>query len=138
MKKVKNWKIIESGLSLSEAIEIYNKQSYKDYKKPFAIKSEVSSYLISPDTEGYLNNVKLTVYESISTWNLLAIDDDREDKNNKIIELAKESNCTGWTHAKLEHMSIEDIFNGVCQTLDNDMKYKLLLYYFNNKIYKKN
>jgi hypothetical protein len=65
-------------------------------------------------------------------------DNDEEEKNEKIRNYLKGTNCTGLKHQKIDNMTIEEIWEHISNTMDKDKKYRMLLYYFENNIYKKN
>ena len=67
---------------------------------------------------------------------ILIPDTDEEIKCEKIRQMVKDSNCSGLNHNKIDNLTIPEIFEWITDHLDNDQKYKVLLAFYDQKIYK--
>lgn len=139
MKKViRNWKILVKEVDTIKALQALREQKflngYLPVNGPIAIKSQISREMFVE----WDPSLQLRADETIGSWFILVPDNDKERQKDKIIELAKESNATGLKHDKLEHMSIEEIWEYITGHFDDDIRYKMLKWYFENKVYSKN
>ena len=119
---------------LKSAIEILLSQKSVKYDGPFAIRRGRRFITI----EDYRPDISFNLDEINGTWEILIPDNDQEEKNEKIRNLVKNSNCSGLTHAKIDNMTIDEIWKTISDSLTTDKKYRMLLLYYNNKIYKDN
>ena len=133
-KKVRNWKVVWDSYGLKSAIEILESQKSVKYDGPFAIRH--GRRFITP--EDYRSDITFNLDEINGLWEILIPDNDQEEKNEKIRNLVKNSNCSGLTHAKIDNMTIDEIWKTISDSLTTDKKYRMLLLYYNNKIYKDN
>lgn len=139
MKKVvRNWKILVKEADTIKALQALREQKFLNghlpVDGPIAIQSQTSRKMF----DEWEPSLQLRADETIGTWFILVPDNEKERQKNKIIELAKESNATGLKYDKLEHMSIEEIWEYITDHFDDDIKYKMLKLYFENKVYSKN
>lgn len=138
MKKViRNWKVLLSGVDTVNALLALKDQEclngFCRIAGPIAIQSAASKKTFVE----WEPSLQLRADETLGSWYVLGPDDGKERLREKIIELAKESNATGLGHVKLEHMSIGEIWEHITDHFDDDIKYKMLKLYFENKVYKK-
>lgn len=138
MKKViRNWKVLINGVDTANALLALKDQEclngFCTIKGPIAIQSLASRKMFVE----WDPSLQLRADEIIGFWYVLVPDDDKERQKEKIIELAKESNATGLKYERLEHMSIEEIWEYITDHFDDDIKYRMLKWYFENKVYKK-
>lgn len=133
-KKIRNWKVVWDSYGLKSAIEILLSQKSVKYDGPFAIRRGRRFITI----EDYRPDISFNLDEINGTWEILIPDNDQEEKNEKIRNLVKNSNCSGLTHAKIDNMTIDEIWKTISDSLTTDKKYRMLLLYYNNKIYKDN
>lgn len=132
MKKIRNWKEVGSKFELVKAIEILQSQKFNGFEGPFAIKCPKTGKFI----ETFKYDLDFRVDELGSEWSIFVPDNDEEIKNNKIRELVKNSDCSGLNYSKIDNMTIKELWNHIESRMDNDQKYKMLLLYYDNKIYK--
>ena len=134
MKHIRNWKSVLENLPLEAALNILQIQKLKGYEGPFAIKHNKTGKFI----EQYKWDISFSPLEITNDWMVFIPDNDEEEKNEKIRNYLKGTNCTGLKHQKIDNMTIEEIWEHISNTMDKDKKYRMLLYYFENNIYKKN
>ena len=134
-KKIRHWKVIKSGLSYSEAMQMFNAQAvegrlYDNLSVRIGdrhfIKGEVN-----PTTQQYYPSELI-----YNNWEVLVPDTDEEAKCDKIRQLVKDSNCSGLNHNKIDNLTIPELFEWIVEHLDDDQKYRLLLAFYDQKIYK--
>lgn len=131
------WMPFRDYVNTKEALLILCEQTY--YKSnipgPFAIQSQKSKRILTK----YSEDEQLTVDEIINPWIILIVDTEAEKKTTEIRALLKNVSCSGYSWAKIDHMSIDDIWQYVVETVNDDeiKKYKLLKYYFEENIYRK-
>lgn len=131
-KKIRNWKVIADKIDITDALKILMNQKYENYTGPFAIQSYCKQY----DTWGF--DMGFTVNEAIKPWKILVPDTDEEEKNEKVRQMVKDSNSSSLTHAKIDNMTIREIWNHIADRLSDDQVYKMIKLYYSEKIYKKN
>lgn len=132
MKHIRNWKIVATDVTFTDAIKILREQKYKLHIGPFMIKSAVTRRTI----ENYNPNEHFTLPEIEGTFVILVPDTDEENKNNKIREYLKNTNISGLKHEKIDNMTTKEIWDYInAYLLKDDQRYRMLLYYFDNKIY---
>ena len=132
MKRIRNWKPIIEMADIHFALKTLRTQKVEGYTGPFAIKC--GNRFISPEDTKIDMHFKLEEIDGL--WKILIPDNDEEQKNEKIRELMKASNCSGYNYNKIDNMTIDEIWKSVSDSLSRDKKYRLLLLYYNNKIYK--
>ena len=132
MKQVKNWKILKPLVSLSDALQVLSTQDCDGIIGTYAIKSPTDRLITKYATDLTFSSLEITL-----SWMIMVPDDKREAMNDEIISLAKESNATGISYNRLDHMDINSLWDDLIQYFDEKEKYKLLKYYFENKVYKK-
>lgn len=137
MKRVKHWKSVYASIDTQGALNVLKTQTFEigasTFNGPFAIKSKVSNKLYT----GYDPELRLSTAEVLGNWELLQPDTDEEEKNNKIIQLAKESNCTGLSYERLDNMDTESIWNHLVTFMFTPkIKYRIMKWFFENKVYR--
>ena len=138
-KTIKNWKVIKSGLTFSEAKQIYENQ-YMDFKpyENISIRLANRQFIKDPiyGTKNF-ENEHFYPKEFISTnWEVLVPDSDEEKKCEKIRRLMKDSCCSHLTNAKIDNLTIEEMYKWISDHLNKDQKYRMLLAYYDEMIYK--
>ena len=133
MKKIRNWKVYQSGVSLKNALEMLKDGKTIGGQSPIAIKNSNTGKFI--DTFSY-GDISFTPNEIHDDWLILVPDNDEEQKNEKIRKMMKESNCSGCNYDKIDNMTISDIWRHIAYNLDNNQMYRMLLYFYENKIFK--
>ena len=131
MKHIRNWKVYRDYVSLSEALEILKKGTINGLH-PVCIQHAKTHKHI----EKYEESLSFSPKELSNEWYILVPDNDEEEKNEKIRTLMKESFCSGLKNDKIDNMTIDEIFEHIFNRLGKDQKYRMLKYYFENKIYK--
>lgn len=137
-KTIKHWKEEVDNLGTLIALTALKNQSFNIPREnrltgPFAIKSKASGKIYT----SYSPDLRLSSSEVLGNWILMCPDNDEEEKNNKIIQLAKESNCTGLSYERLDNMDTESIWNHLVTFMFTPkIKYRIMKWVFENKVYK--
>ena len=134
-KKIRHWKVIKSGLSYLDALNIFTAQ---------AIEGKLYDNLAVRVGErffqyGESNPITETYYPSEilrSNWEVLIPDTDEEAKCEKIRQLVKDSNCSRLNYAQIDNMTVPELFDWIMDGLDDDQKYRVLKAFYNEEIYK--
>lgn len=131
MKHIKNWKLYRDKVSLSEALEVLQKGSINLYKNVAIQNNKTNRFY-----DKYSYDIVLNPVDVNNDWMILVPDDDKEQKNEKIRKLVKDSNCSGLTYDRLDNMTTHQIFNHIVNHLTEDQEYRWLLAYYEKEIYK--
>lgn len=134
-KKIKHWKVIKSGLSYLDALNIFTAQAI-DGKPYDNLAVRVGERFFQ---YGESNPITETYYPSEilrSSWEVLIPDTDEEAKCEKIRQLVKDSNCSRLNYAQIDNMTVPELFDWIMDGLDDDQKYRVLLAFYDQKIYK--
>lgn len=138
--KIKNWKVAYQGADCQTALNVLQNQVFAiphedPFTGPFAISAPTGRIF----TE-YSPNLTLKPNEIIGDWTILVPNREKEERLIEIINWMKRTNCTGLSHPHINNMSLADIWEHISAHVGSDeMKaYKMLKYYFENNIYKKN
>lgn len=135
MKHIRNWKIYKADVNLTTALEVLKNQKVIGHDAPIAIRFRDHGKII----ESYESNLTFNINECTNPlWEILIPDTDEEAKNKKMKKLLMESNYSGLKHQKIENMTNSEIWDYIEDHLTDDQKYRMMLYFFDNKIYKKN
>lgn len=136
----RNWKIVDSNRDCGIAFKILKDQVYRGdcidpacRIGPYAIMHAVTHKLFDHYDD---EEISLSPKETSSDWLILTPDFEQERKNTEIRNLVKESNCSGLGYNRIDHMTVDEIFDYIVSNLDNDQKYKILDYFYKNKLYK--
>ena len=134
-KKIRNWKVIKSGLSYSEAMQMFNSQAvegrlYDNLSVRIGDRHFIKGES-NPATQQYYPSELI-----YNDWEVLVPDTDEEAKCEKIRTLVKDSNCSGLNHNKIDNLTIPELFEWIVTHLDDDQEYRLLLAFYDQKIYK--
>ena len=133
MKQIRNWKVIEEHFNAYNALYVLQNQKMEGYTGPFAIRHRKTGKMLTKYAyDQMLNSDEIMVHE----WNIMVPDTDEEKKCEKIRGLAKESDCSGLTYSKIDNMTNKEIWKHLCSKMNSDQIYKMLLLYYENKIYK--
>lgn len=135
----RNWKIVDSNRGCDNAFTILRDQVYHGdcidpecRIGPYAIMHAVTKKFF----DHYDEEISLSPKDTSSDWLILTPDFEQERKNTEIRNLVKESNCSGLGYNRIDHMTFDEIFDYLTSNLDNDQKYKILEYFYKNKLYK--
>lgn len=132
MKHIRNWKSVATEVKFSDAINVLREQRFRLFAGPVMVKSNASKRSF----ETYDPKASFTLPEIEGTFVILIPDTDEENKNNKIREYLKNTNISGLKHEKIDNMTTNEIWDYINQyLLKDEQKYRMLLYYFENKIY---
>jgi hypothetical protein len=140
MKKtiIRNWKTIKSGLPLSNALEILKSQTCEGFGDgPFAIRFTGRSRIItffSPNEQFYPQDCME------EKWEILVPDLEEETRLTEIREEFVKCNCyfQEIPKAKINHMNLEEIWDkAIDLRLNDDLRYRLLKYFFQEELYKR-
>jgi len=132
MKKVKHWTIYKDNVSLADALDVLKNGTIGD-AKTVAIQNNHTERFY--DTYSYDMIFKPADFNN--DWMILVPDTDKEEMCEKIRKMCKEINCTGLAYAKIDNMSLEQIWEHVSGSLNYKQQYKMLKLYFKEKVYKK-
>jgi len=133
MGKIRNWKILLENVSLETAVTALEQQRINLVSGPIAIQnSKTWSFYEKFDS----STIRFKPSEIGNTWMILVPDTDAEEKNAKVREWVKESNCSGYNYNKIDNMTIKEIWEMVSNKLNEDQQYRMLKYFYENKIYK--
>ena len=134
---IKNWKAFKRNVSVVDAINTLEFQTYDGVEGNYAIKSNVSGrFLTSLDKK----NERMTVPEIEGEWMILVPDDGKEKMTNEVAQLVKRSNWTGLTYQHIDHLHLPKLWEYVSNKIGQDEKliYKTMKWFFGNEIYKNN
>ena len=138
-KTIRNWKVVKTELSFTEAAEIYEKQKLDG--KPVenvSVRLGNKQYIKDP-IYGVTNFTNERFYPkefASHSWEALVPDTGEEEKCEKIRTLMKNSCCSRLTNAKIDNMTIEEMYDWISDHMDKDQKYRMLLAYYDKMIYK--
>lgn len=134
-KKIKHWKVIKSGLSYSDAMKLFKAQAI-DGRLYDNLSIRVGDRFFQ---YGESNPATVQYYPSellLDAWEVLIPDTDEEAKCEKIRQMVKDSNCSGLNYAQIDNMTVPELFDRIMAYLDDDQKYRVLLAFYDQKIYK--
>lgn len=120
-------------MDFTTAMKVLKEQRFDAYEDTFSIESAKSRRTILKYTDGEVFRAD----EIENDWLLLVPDTDKESKCEKIREMAKSSNWLGESYARIDNMTIEEMFERVSNKIDDDKKYLLLKDFFEKELYKK-
>lgn len=131
MKHIRNWKLYRDKVSLSEALEVLQKGSINLYKNVAIQNNKTNRFY-----DKYTDDIVLKPTDVNNDWMILVPDDDKEQKNEKLRKLVKDSNCSGLNYDKIDNMTIHEIFRHIVTHINEDQEYRWLLAFYKNEIYK--
>ncbi|MBQ3415317.1 MAG: hypothetical protein IJH39_08255 [Clostridia bacterium] len=131
MKHIRNWKLYRDKVSLSEALEVLQKGSINLYKNVAIQNNKTNRFY-----DKYTDDIVLKPTDVNNDWMILVPDDDKEQKNEKLRKLVKDSNCSGLNYDKIDNMTIHEIFRHIVTHVNEDQEYRWLLAFYKNEIYK--
>ena len=131
MKHIRNWKLYRDKVSLSEALEVLQKGSINLYKNVAIQNNKTNRFY-----DKYTDDIVLKPTDVNNDWMILVPDDDKEQKNEKLRKLVKDSNCSGLNYDKIDNMTIHEIFRHIVTHINEDQEYCWLLAFYKNEIYK--
>ena len=135
-KKIRHWKVIKSELSYTEATNIFKAQAIQGtHYDNLSIRVGDRQFFkgeVNPATQQYFPSE--LIYDN---WEVLIPDTDEEAKCKKIRQLVKDSSCSGLTNAKIDNMTVPELFKSVMGNLSDDQKYRVLVAFYDQKMYKK-
>lgn len=131
MKHIKNWKLYRDKVSLSEALEVLKKGSINLYKNVAIQNNKTNRFY-----DKYTDDIVFKPTDVNNDWMILVPDDDKEQKNEKLRKLVKDSNCSGLNYDKIDNMTIHEIFRHIVTHINEDQEYRWLLAFYKNEIYK--
>ena len=131
MKHIRNWKLYRDKVSLSEALEVLQKGSINLYKNVAIQNNKTNRFY-----DKFSDDIVIKPADVNNDWIILVPDDDKEQKNEKLRKLVKDSNCSGLNYSKIDNMTIHEIFTRIASHLDEDQEYRWLLAFYEKEIYK--
>lgn len=131
---IKNWKLIDSGVNVIDAVNAITSKTYGCKEGKYAIRSTVTGRFITEFNE---SNQKLTIPEIEGYWAVLVPDDEKEQMRTKIADLVKNSNWSGLSHNRIDNLTISKLWETVSEKISNDEKlmYKTMKMFFENRLY---
>ena len=135
MKHIRNWKIYQSNVELKVALQILRDGKTIGGQSPVAIQhNKTGKFVECHQIYGY--DLAFKPDEIDNNWLVLVPDTDEEAKNEKIRNLMKDSCASGLKHEKIDNMTIDEIWQHISTHMDKDQKYRMLLDYYDKKIFK--
>ena len=140
-KPIKNWKLLESGINVVDALNILETQTYKGKEGIYAIKSENGRFItpFNCDANNSMDKTtKMSIFDIKSSWMVLVPDDEREKLTNEIAQLLKRSNWTDMTYQEIDHINLPKMWRNVSEKIGGDEKlmYKVMKWFFEKEMYK--
>lgn len=140
-KSIKNWKLLESGINVVDAINVLETQTYKEKEGIYAIKSENGRFItpFSCDANNSMDKAtKMSIFDIKSPWMILVPDDEREKLTNEIAQLLKRSHWTDMPYQEIDHINLPKMWKRVSEKIGGDEKliYKVMKWFFEKEIYK--
>lgn len=136
MKKIRNWKVIKENLDFLSASNMYKNQAINGVLYDY-LAIRIGPRMFTPDEIMKFESETFYPKEILSNnWVALIPDTDEENKNEKIRQLMKDSNSSNIKYDKIDNMTIPQIWEWVSDHLDKDQMYRMLLAYYDQKIYK--
>lgn len=135
MKRIKNWKLYKDKVELNTALNVLREGKTIGGHSPVAIQHENTGKFIEQD-KVYDRDLSFKTDELDNKWMILVPDDDKEQKNEKLRKLVKDSNCSGLNYDKIDNMTIHEIFRHIVTHVNEDQEYRWLLAFYKNEIYK--
>ena len=140
-KPIKNWKLLESGINVVDALNVLETQTYKEKEGIYAIKSENGRFItqFSCDANNSMDKAtKMSIFDIKSPWMILVPDDEREKLTNEIAQLLKRSNWTDLTYQHIDHLNLPKMWEYVSDKIGGDEKliYKVMKWFFEKEMYK--
>lgn len=140
-KPIKNWKLLESGINVVDAINALETQTYKGNEGIYAIKSENGRFItpFNCDSNNSMDKAtRMSIFDIKSPWMILVPDDEREKLTNEIAQLLKRSNWTGMSYQEIDHINLPKMWKNVSEKIGCDEKliYKVMKWFFEREMYK--
>ena len=140
-KPIKNWKLLESGINVVDALNVLETQTYKEKEGIYAIKSENGRFItpFNCDANNSMDKAtKMSIFDIKSPWMILVPDDEREKLTNEIAQLLKRSNWTDMTYQEIDHINMPKMWSRVSNKIGGDEKliYKVMKWFFEKEMYK--
>ena len=140
-KRIRNWKVVKTGLSFMEASKIFQEQKL-DGKPVENVSIRIGHRHFIKDElygfNGFTNETFRPAEILENNWVALVPDTDEELKCEKVRQMVKDSNCSGLTYDKLDNMTIEEIWKHLCNKMSKDQIYRMIKLYYSEKVYKEN
>lgn len=133
---VKNWKLYETCVNVSEVITAIKSQSYKGHNSPYAARSASSGRFIT----SLAQSDRLSIEEIEGSWALLVPDYEKENMTKEVASLMKNSNWCGLSYQCIDRMNIYELWKAISEKIESDDKliHKTAKIFFENKLYIKN
>lgn len=140
-RKIKYWKVLMNGLSLKDALDCFESQSFNKCKfETLGIRH--GSYVYDPNEYDItrLKREKFNYNEIFDNkWEIIIPDDDKEQVLYKCRETIKKENFFRLSHEAIDHMDITALWQelaSILQMTDEMTKYRLIKHIIENKLYK--
>ena len=139
LKRVRNWKVVKEGLTFQEASTIFQEQKmdgipYENISIRIGRRHFIKEEMYG--VNGFANETFRPVEILSKDWEVLIPDTDEEVKCEKVRQMVKDSNCSGLTYDKIDNMTTEEIWKHLCGRMDKDQIYRMIKFYYSEKVYK--
>lgn len=131
MKKTIYWRNIAYGLTLKDCQQAFYNRAWQGTLYDTIMIAHGDHKLEYGKTNFMLE--KFTFDEATdSNWSIFVPDYEEEKALSELREQVKNCNCTGVSFAKIDHMSIEEIWNIIEHKFDKETKLKMITLYIDN------
>ena len=132
MKKTIYWKKIADGLTLQQCEQAFYNRAWKGtlydnimIVNPGEHAMEFGKHNFSTEKFSYSDVTS-------NRWEIHVPDYESEKTLNELRETVKNVNCTGLSFAKIDHMSVEEIWDAIENKFDKDTKLKMITLFIDN------
>lgn len=131
MKKTIYWQNIAYGLTLKDCQQAFYNRAWQGTLYDTIMIAHGDHKLEYGKTNFMLE--KFTFDEATdSNWSIFVPDYEEEKALSALREQVKNCNCTGVSYAKIDHMSIEEIWDIIEHKFDKETKLKMITLYIDN------
>ena len=131
MKKTIYWRNIAYGLTLKDCQQAFHNRAWQGTLYDTIMIAHGDHKLEYGKTNFMLE--KFTFDEATdSNWSIFVPDYEQEQTLIDLRERIKNTNCTGISFAKIDHMSIEEIWDIIEHKFDKETKLKMITLYIDN------
>ena len=131
MKNTIYWRNIAYGLTLKDCQQAFYNRAWQGTLYDTIMIAHGDHKLEYGKTNFMLE--KFTFDEATdSNWSIFVPDYEEEKALSELREQVKNCNCTGVSFAKIDHMSIEEIWNIIEHKFDKETKLKMITLYIDN------
>jgi len=138
MKSIKNWKTISEPISLKEAYEALESQSYNGVNYERLSIGYCGRIIDKYDDR---RNLEFNIHEVTSNkWLIMVPDDDKERILYKARDIIKKEHFLNLKNDKIDNMSIHELWKEISKYIsfsNDEVIYRVIKTIVENKLYKK-